>query len=63
MSTNQQRIPKGAVELMRHPLNRLSKPCDFDGDLDRFGRIVIRIDGHWWGWYPHPNEPLLPEKK
>lgn len=52
-------VPEGAVPARRTPLNKAGEFCNPDGDVDRFGRQCKLIEGIWWRWYSHPNEPLF----
>ena len=52
-------VPEGAVLLSRTPLTKAGTGCELNGDIDRFGRIVMYKDGQWYAWYPNANEPLI----
>lgn len=52
-------VPHGAVPAERPPLTAEGKPCNPDGDIDRFGKHCKVIEGIWWRWYPHNNEPFF----
>lgn len=45
-------IPINAVRLTTPPVNRLGRPCDFDGDINIYGQVVWCVDGQWWGVTP-----------
>lgn len=53
------KIPPFAVKLNYAPVTAEGVGCDIDFDIDRFGRTVVFINQQWWGWYAHPNEPLV----
>lgn len=51
--------PSNVVKLSQPPLTTSGAGCEIDGDVDRFGRLVICKDGQWYAWYTAPNQPLV----